>query len=346
MFDFVKASAAETKADSQRHVQQLELKSLIQSGLIKGASAEIPSTPVETATDEIAQAASKGSVQAKLMMFAGIGDSPMHGPDAAIIDAYAQVDASTDAKLVFETGKLIQLGYLRCMNVISDQGAQTVTRLCAVPREANTYDQTIDYDASEKLAELRKARSDRYIWKAASLGYAPAQYEIGYRMQAVRDMPKDPTMGGLVSNQPATAWLQAAATQGYRPAGAVLETLQIAAKKDAAKAAKLAQAIAEHDKADPKCKEVIFSGIATPGWEGLIDQALKRDDLEDVIARNPIICSSTSGCYGLGSFMLKRGRIENWSTKYYWVWTPVDFDTGRRDILLAIRRQDAVCVMK
>ncbi|MCP5344561.1 MAG: hypothetical protein H7A05_08065 [Pseudomonadales bacterium] len=93
----------------------------------------------------------------------------------------------------------------------------------------------------------------------------------------------------------------------------------------------------------PSCSNIVFTGIASAAAPALIEQALSSSDIDDTLARNPITCSGFS-CYGIGYFSYQEGRIVNWDRNYYFVNSAVDFDVGRRDILLAIKREDATCI--
>lgn len=97
------------------------------------------------------------------------------------------------------------------------------------------------------------------------------------------------------------------------------------------------------EETSPSCSEIVFTGIASAAAPALIEQALASSDIEDTLARNPITCNGFS-CYGIGYFSDQEGRIVNWDRDYYFVNSAVDFNVGRRDILLAIKREGAICV--
>lgn len=106
----------------------------------------------------------------------------------------------------------------------------------------------------------------------------------------------------------------------------------------------------EHQATKPKCINIQFTGVATPLLYGhaVIAQALSSNDIEDTLARNPIQCRSNQfgnrECTGVAYFQNKKGRIVTWGSEFYIIDTTLDFDTGRRNIELTIRRKDAVCV--
>lgn len=92
-----------------------------------------------------------------------------------------------------------------------------------------------------------------------------------------------------------------------------------------------------------ECKIVRFTGLAATRFPYELEDALKQRDLEDYVARNPILCNKNNSCRGIGYFENARGRVINEDGKYLHVIAPVDFTTGRRDIYLAIFRKDARC---
>lgn len=106
---------------------------------------------------------------------------------------------------------------------------------------------------------------------------------------------------------------------------------------------------AEHQAIKPKCTDILFTGVATPPpYSRVIAQVLASSDIEDTLARNPIQCRSNQfgnrECTGVDYFQNKKGTIVNWSKDFYIIDTPLDFNTGRANIELSIRRIDAVCV--
>lgn len=114
---------------------------------------------------------------------------------------------------------------------------------------------------------------------------------------------------------------------------------------EAADQAKLASEAAERARTKPKCDYVQVTGVAVAGFPGLIDQVLKSPDIEDTLARNPIICSGMS-CTGVAYVNGKVGRVLNWNSTHLGVMLPVDFEIGRRDIMLLVRRRDTVCAAR
>lgn len=105
----------------------------------------------------------------------------------------------------------------------------------------------------------------------------------------------------------------------------------------------------EREAAKPKCTNIRFTGVATPPPYGpVISQVLASRDIEDTIARNPIQCRpnqfGNSVCTGVAYFRGHKGRIVDWNRDFYIINTPLDFNTGRENIELAIRRQDATCI--
>ncbi|HQS59625.1 MAG TPA: hypothetical protein PKZ37_14700 [Gallionellaceae bacterium] len=106
---------------------------------------------------------------------------------------------------------------------------------------------------------------------------------------------------------------------------------------------------AAHQAIKPKCTDILFTGVATPPpYRRVIAQVLASNDIEDTLARNPIQCRSNQfgnrECTGVDYFKNKKGKIINWDKDFYIIDTPLDFNTGRANIELSIRRIDAVCV--
>ena len=105
----------------------------------------------------------------------------------------------------------------------------------------------------------------------------------------------------------------------------------------------------EHQATKPKCINIRFTGIATPPPYGqVIAQVLTSRDIEDTLARNPIQCKPNQFgnyvCTGAGYFHNHKGVIADWNGEFFIINTSVDFNTGRKNIGLTIRRKDAVCV--
>ncbi len=92
-----------------------------------------------------------------------------------------------------------------------------------------------------------------------------------------------------------------------------------------------------------ECKSITFTGLAATRFPYQLEDAMKAQDVEDYIARNPILCNKNNACRGIGYFENKRAQVQNEDGKYLHVIAPVDFTTGRRDIYLAIFRKDARC---
>lgn len=106
----------------------------------------------------------------------------------------------------------------------------------------------------------------------------------------------------------------------------------------------------------PPCLNVRFTGVAVPilssfdnsphVFSRMIERVLASPDIEDTIARNPIQCRHGGGvysCRGYAFFENHKGKIADWDEDTYWVDTAVDFNTGRKNMTLAILKKDAVC---
>lgn len=284
----------------------------------------------------------------------------VRGPEGDILNAFQTVDQSNDSKLIYEVGALMWLGnHLACLNVIEENGVTRVERYCH--NEKNTI----------SFEEKRKERSFGYILKAAKMGYPPAQYAIGFILQT-RYTRADVTQVGYVptnvmeqvgiSGMQPLDWIKKAAEAGSAEAVLLLSNIQKEEQEKADKEAKIAAEIKAHEAIKPKCDKVRFSGVATPTQGGWIEKVLASKDIEDTLARNPILCSFNSGggdmyanskggiistgmtCRGFGYFRKQRGEIFNWDKEYFTVVTDVDFPTGRKSILLNVRRKDATCI--
>lgn len=90
------------------------------------------------------------------------------------------------------------------------------------------------------------------------------------------------------------------------------------------------------------CKDIRFTGLAAID-PGALDMASSANDPEDYVARNPILCSKSYVCRGLGYFKNQRATLMNEHGDYAYIVTSVDFNTGRRDLHLVIFRADAKC---
>lgn len=105
----------------------------------------------------------------------------------------------------------------------------------------------------------------------------------------------------------------------------------------------------EKEATKPKCTNIRFTGVvAATYFSEYIDQVLASRDIEDTLARNPIQCHGRNmfgdlNCTGVAYFKNHKGRITDWNKQFYFIDSPVDFNSGRKNIGLAIRRQDAVC---
>ena len=106
---------------------------------------------------------------------------------------------------------------------------------------------------------------------------------------------------------------------------------------------------AEREANKPKCTNIRFTGIATPPpYAQVIAQTLASRDIEDTLARNPIQCRpnqfGNSVCTGVAYFRSHKGRVVDWNKDFFIINTPIDFNTGRENIELTIRRKDATCI--
>lgn len=276
----------------------------------------------------------------------------VRGPEGDILNAFQTVDQSNDSKLIYEVGALMWRGnHLACLNVIEENGVSRVERKCH--NEKNTI----------SFEEKRKERSFGYILKAAKMDYPPAQYTIGFILGYRKiDMPVTAMeQDGITGTQPLD-WVKKAAEASHPEAVLLLSNIQKEEQAKADKEAKIAAEIKEHEAIKPKCDKVRFTGVATPLQGQWIEKVLGSKDVEDTLARNPILCNfnSNSGdmwanskggiistgmtCRGFDYFKKQRGEIFNWDKDYLTVVTDIDFSIGRRSILLNVRRKDATCI--
>jgi hypothetical protein len=102
----------------------------------------------------------------------------------------------------------------------------------------------------------------------------------------------------------------------------------------------------------PECMNIRFTGVAAPvpifgmyPAKAAIENVLASPDIEDTLARKPIQCNNGNyrACQGFAYFEDHKGRILRWDKDLYYVDAAVDFNSGRKNIQLAVRRKDAVC---
>lgn len=128
-----------------------------------------------------------------------------------------------------------------------------------------------------------------------------------------------------------------------------LDVIRQKAREESEKEERAAIEKNERESTKPKCAAIRFTGVAAATYfSEYIDQVLASRDIEDTLARNPIQCHGRNmfgdlNCTGVAYFKNHKGRITDWNKKFYFIDSPVDFNSGRKNIGLAIRRQDAVC---
>lgn len=299
--------------------------------------------------EKMAEAIAKGNIKARLV----------RGTEGDILNAFQTVDQSNDSKLIYEVGALMwRENHLACLNVIEENGVSRVERKCH--NEKNTI----------SFEEKRIERRFGYILKAANMGYPPAQYAIGFILQQrytratvgqVGYLPANIMEQVEISGMQPLDWIKRAAEAGSKEAILLLSNIQKEEQKKTDKNENIAATKRAHDAIKPKCTKIRFTGVATAGpWE-LLETVLASKDIEDMLARNPIVCSSggmgdmyadSEGkvsvspmrCRGFDYFKSKLGTIFNWSAKYLTITTDYDFSIGRRPIMMTIRRGDATCI--
>lgn len=300
---------------------------------------------------KLSEASAKGSIKAQL-----IESAHFNGPGA--ISAFRMVGQSNDPKLLYEVGKMMQLYYLLCLNVLDDNGSSKEEHACYVQK----YQEGRDEKATEILTQKHQDRFFGYILKSATMGYPPAQYEIAYLMMKGGDsLPLNAMELEGMRGTKSEDWLKKSADSGNPEAILLLGSIQ---KEVQAKADEIAREAAfekEHEDTKPKCVNVTFTGIAAAGNPNFIGQVLASSNIEDTIARNPINCRYwgrdyygylmgagrrrvMATCNGVGYFKKKRAEIVDWSRAFYTIQTDLDFDTGRKPAELYIQRRNAKCI--
>jgi TPR repeat protein len=301
---------------------------------------------------KLSEASAKGSIKAKL-----IESAHFNGPDA--ISAFRMVDQSNDPKLLYEVGKMMQLYYLLCLNVLDDNGSSSREEHdCYVQK----YQEGRDNEATKILTQKHQDRFFGYILKSANMGYPPAQYEIAYLMMKGGDnLPLNAMELVGMRGTKSEDWLKKSANSGNPEAVLLLGSIQKEAQAKADEIAREAAFEKDHEDTKPKCVNVTFTGIAAAGDPKFIGQVLASSNIEDTLARNLISCQYQGGgyygylmgagrrrvmatCNGVGYFKKKRAEIVDWSRAFYTIQTDLDFDTGRKPAELYIQRRDAKCI--
>jgi hypothetical protein len=105
----------------------------------------------------------------------------------------------------------------------------------------------------------------------------------------------------------------------------------------------------ERESISPKCTIVRYAGLTVGGEPRNLEIVQRADDPEDLIARNPLTCSpsamtQTYVCTGAAMLRDRPAAVINWSETYLHVVTPVDLLGGRRDALVFIQRESALCL--
>ncbi|HSD38666.1 MAG TPA: hypothetical protein VLC92_14220 [Rhodocyclaceae bacterium] len=105
-----------------------------------------------------------------------------------------------------------------------------------------------------------------------------------------------------------------------------------------------ARQVADREKSKPTCSTVVVNGIVSAGSSQLLEAAYAAKDIEDSVARNPIICrGGVAGCIGVSYQRNNVGQIIDWDPRYFVLNLPIEFDQGRRNINVFARRANAKC---
>lgn len=272
-----------------------------------------------------------GDLRARLVMF---GLFSAFDGDGQVFDLFEQIDKSNDSQLIYDFAKIMQLRQSLCLSVSEQNGGNKVERRCSM---------SYNNDETERLIKDFNSRYINYFIKSANQGYSLAQYELALiLLRTPSEIPGNArgdidVLGGKTANQ----WLKLAA-DSLSEARSFLNKIN---EEESAKKRKDSEEKAreiEHARTKPLCENIRFTGIASAASPVLIDQVLASKDIEDTLARNPIVCNRMT-CYGVAYLKNHKGKIVNWSKDYLEVVSPIDFTTGRRDIFLTIRRGNAVC---
>lgn len=276
--------------------------------------------------------ANDGDLRARLVFLGRFSSS--NSFDKQVIELFDVLDNSQDASLLYDVAKIMQLRQSLCLTVSEGDMASKVERRCSA-----SYDSA----ETERLVSQFNNRYIGYFLRSAELGKPEAQYELALillRKPSEISYNKDysvTALGGKSSRE----WLELASgssSDARELLAKIEEESQAKEQKDAREQLRLA----EHQRNKPGCDYVRFTGVASAAAPQLIHKALASGDIEDTLARNPIRCDRMS-CYGVAYLSNHPGRVLNWSKEYLTVATPIDFDVGRRDIVLTIRREDSVC---
>lgn len=289
---------------------------------------------------KLSEASAKGSIKAQL-----IESAHFNGPGA--ISAFRMVDQSNDPKLLYEVGKMMQLYYLLCLNVLDDNGSSKEEHACYVQK----YQEGRDEKATEILTQKHQDRFFGYILKSATMGYPPAQYEIAYLMMKGGDsLPLNAMKLEGMRGTKSEDWLKKSAEAGNPEATLLLANIQKETQEEADKKTREAAIDKEHEDTKPKCMNIVFTGLASGGTPENIGVVLASKNQEDLMARNPLSCNldrqhvfQNRDCRGVAYLRNHKGKIYSWNSSFYFIVTPIDFNGGRDDVYLWIRRKDARC---
>lgn len=297
------------------------------------AQGSLPYEPVERErriASDMEQISNQGDLRARLVFFGKFAHFERNKNE--ILDVFDKIDNLKDPKLLYEIAKIMQLRQSGCVTVGEKNGVKYAELNCSDPSGNST-----------KSAQLHNELNDRYIgyfYESALFGYAPAQYELALILLRKSEIPNNNPPATSLGGKSTLAWL--AAANSLPEANSLLTKIT---DEDRTKKQQEKNEIAmkaENAAIKPACEFVRFTGIASAATPQLIEQALASEDIEDTLARNPIQCDRMM-CYGITNLKNHKGRIVNWNERYLTVAAPIDFNTGRRDILLVIRRGDAVC---
>lgn len=288
------------------------------------------------------RAAEAGSIIAELI-YLRYFDNVQTQPK--VLEAYNRLERESDPRQLYLAGRLMVDTVLACTSKLMLNGFEEGTLSC-VPERQGKWKGLTEAEWAEKASNERWRYSERYVQLAADAGYGPAALEMAYRIE----MAEAVGFGNLMRldrqerQDLSKEWLQKGALAGYAPAKELLaqRNQDAATKRKADERDAVARAM--HAKVRRECPLVRFTGIASASDASLIERALGTKDVADALARNPIICRSNGACYGLAYFTNHPGRMMRDGGDYYVITSPVDFDTGRRDIILSVRKKDSKCL--
>lgn len=268
-----------------------------------------------------------------------------HPAESVVLDLFEQMDNSNDPVLNYRMARAMEAGRLLCLNVVDG----VVEHACTVPNSNNSYDQSTNNEETERLRQLLLRRQFKYMAKAAALGYAAAQYDIGLQLAGKKQAPDSLKGFESVTSVPPIEWMKLAERSGFPEAATYMTAVRaavVAAKKQKNQEKKRQL---ETMATKPHCTTVRFSGLAVGGATFSLEVVRSAKDIDDVVARNPLRCAPSNftyayTCFGAAILVNRPAFIISWAKNWLMVLTPVDLtESGRHDVMVFIDRDRAAC---